>query len=445
MSAQMPLQSEIISQGEIFPANFVSSQMNLAKTFFRSTNPTPQEFRPIFVHLVFDIAWYGLLAGSSMSFLVIYITRQHATGEQIGFLNAAPALVTLIFSLVVGRWISHRSLGKTVFWGSIVHRFFYLLWIPLPILFGAQGQIWAYIGLTLMMYIPGTILSVGFTALFAQTVPAEWRGTVAGVRNAAFAFTTMLTSLVCGVILNSVVFPRGYQIVFLIGFIGAAMSSVHIYFIWKLDEKVNHRTTLAPPLKVESEQTLKESSRLRLDILRTPFGKVLLVMGFFHLAHFLPQPLFPLYTVNILKLTDQSISLGTAMFYVATFLGSLGLAGLSRRWGHQKVTGVGVILLSIYPALLAVSHNLILYLVTSALGGFAWALAGGGLYNYLLEKTPDADRPAYLAWFVLVTNAAILIGSLTGPQFANLIGLTPALLLFAGLRFFAGIAILRWG
>jgi MFS family permease len=410
-----------------------------------SANSIPSEYRKSFTHLILDIAWYGLLTGSSMSFLVIYITRLHASGEQIGFLNAAPSLVSLIFSLAAGQWLSRRSVGKTVFWASIAHRVFYLLWIPVPFFLGAQGQIWVYISLTLLMYVPGTVLSVGFNALFAQAVPPEWRGTLVGIRNAVFSITTMLTSLGCGVVLTSMTFPTGYQIVFLIGFIGAAMSSVHLYLVWKNDEK---RRAQEIPVLEESPAPVhgaKSGSKFRLDILKGPFGIVLLVMGFFHLAHYLPQPLFPLYTVNVLQLTDQDISLGTAVFYITSFLGSLQLAGLSRKWGHKKVTGVGVVLLSVYPGLLAVSHNLFLYLLTSALGGFAWALGFGAVYNYLLERTPDADRPAYIGWFTLVTNAAILVGSLIGPQVSNLIGLVPALIVMAGLRFLAGIAILRWG
>ena len=45
------------------------------------------------------------------------------------------------------------------------------------------------------------------------------------------AVTYMITSLISGYILNNVEFPRGYQIVFAIGTIGAAMSSVHLYFV----------------------------------------------------------------------------------------------------------------------------------------------------------------------------------------------------------------------
>ena len=63
----------------------------------------------------------------------------------------------------------------------------------------------------------------------------------------------------------------------------------------------------------------------------------------------------------------------------------------------------------------------------------------------MLEHIPAHDRPPHLAWYNIILNAAVLIGSLGGPTIADSIGLTSALLLFAGLRFLAGFSILKWG
>jgi predicted MFS family arabinose efflux permease len=66
------------------------------------------------------------------------------------------------------------------------------------------------------------------------------------------------------------------------------------------------------------------------------------------------------------------------------------------------------------------------------------------LGNYLLEQAPEGDRPAYLAWYNLALNAAILTGSLSGSFLAEWVGLVPALLLAAALRALSGIALWRW-
>ena len=201
-------------------------------SFRRLLNPdVPVEYRNTFLHLAFDIGWYGVLAGSAINFLNVYAARLGATAFQIGLLGAMAALINLLVAIPAAQWIEKRAVGRAVFWSSVFYRVGFLLWVPLPWLFNAQGQIWALIVLALAMGVPLTALGVGFNAFFATIVPPEWRGYVAGIRNVTQAITFMLTSLVCGYLLDHVAFPLNYQIVFLIGAFGAGMSSLHLYFI----------------------------------------------------------------------------------------------------------------------------------------------------------------------------------------------------------------------
>jgi MFS family permease len=121
------------------------------------------------------------------------------------------------------------------------------------------------------------------------------------------------------------------------------------------------------------------------------------------------------------------------------------LVRLTSRLGNKKVTGLGVVFLSLYPGLMSLFRTEGGYLIASAAGGLAWSMVGGAIYNYLLEKVPGARRPAYLAWYNLALNAAILVGSLSGPAMVTQFGFGFALVVCAVARFMAGIAILRWG
>ena len=85
--------------------------------------------------------------------------------------------------------------------------------------------------------------------------------------------------------------------------------------------------------------------------------------------------------------------------------------------------------LSLYPLFTAFMPNFFFYVVTSIAGGLGWAMVGGALSNYLLEKVPANDRPAYLAWYNLALNAAILLGALLGPLLASWFNLTIALVI----------------
>jgi MFS family permease len=163
------------------------------------------------------------------------------------------------------------------------------------------------------------------------------------------------------------------------------------------------------------------------------------------LAQYLPGPLFPLYMVDRLHLSDQVIGLGTALFYATVFLGSTQLAHLTRQLGNRRLVAIGAALMTIYPALMAICQGVGLFLVLSLIGGSGWALAGGALTNYILDKVPQDDRPAHLSWYNLALSAAILLGSMMGPILGNWLGLSAALALCAAFRLLAAFCIWRWG
>jgi MFS family permease len=407
----------------------------------------PVEYRGNFLHLIADIAWFGVLNGSSLSFLTIYAARVGATTEQIGWINAAPALMSLLFALPAGAWLEQRHVHSVVVRTAIAHRLLYLFLVILPLWGATSIQPFVLIGLIFFFYIPGAALSVSFNALFAETVPADWRAWVAGMRNAAFAVATIVSSLICGYILNVSPFPTGYVWVFLIGVIGAAMSTVHLYLVRVVTKeryraaRENPRPLVAAFLRIIADY----KQVFHFEILRTPFRHILLIMLGFHLAQYLPIPLFPIYTVKVLGISDQYISLGNALFFLSVFVGSTQLVRITRVLGNRGTTGLGLVLLSGFPALLSIAHSPGVYLLANLIGGAAWSLAGGALFNYLLERVPEEVRGPSLAWFNVVANAGALIGSLAGPLIGQWLGLSLALLVLAGARFLMGWVIIRWG
>jgi len=409
-------------------------------------NAIPVEYQSNFLHLYLDIAWFGVLSGSTINFLNVYATRIGATGLQIGLIGAMSAIVNLFLAIPAGRWLQKRNIGHAMFWTSVYYRIGFLLFILLPWLFNGAGQITFIIAVTFFMAIPYTPLGVGFNALFAEAVPSEYRAHVAGLRNVLFAVTFMLTSLLSGFILNRITFPIGYQIVFAIGFIGAAMSSYHLYFVRSLEgEKTPRRSQPTPDSTSQTESPRAKSSVLRLDILRTPFLTILLSLFGFHLAQNLATPIYPIFNVRVLDLNDNQIGIGTALFYLTMFIGSTRLRRIVHRLGNKRVTGLGVAGQAIYPIILAFSTQVWHYYSVSVIGGFFWALVAGAYANYMLEHIPPDDRPTHLAWYNIALNIAMLVGSLAGPAIADQIGLFSALILIGFFRFMAGVYILKWG
>jgi len=422
----------------------------------------PPELQPRFHHLYWDIAWFGLVAGTTLAFLNVYAARLGATAFQIGMLTAGPALVNLIFTLPAGRWLQARPIGRSVFGAALATRGIYLVYALLPLLLPPAAQVEVLIWATLLFTIPGVALVIGFNALFAAAVPLEWRGYVAGRRNAMLAVVYIVTSLVAGWILQNTPLQVGYTLVFGIGFVGAAMSTYHLSGLRSVTERpgdepsrirqiigdtaqpggvrggqgVGQRVNIAPRVFARGRNLLRP------DVIHGHYGWVIFALFSFHLAQFMPVALFPLRWVDQLGFTDMEIAIGTAVFHASVLVSSLQLDRLTRRYGNHLATAVGVALLSTYPLFTAYMPNLFFYAVTSMIGGLAWGLVGGALPNYLLEKVPADDRPAYLAWYNLALNAAIFLGALLGPLVANWFNLQIALVLAFVFRF--GSALFIW-
>jgi MFS family permease len=421
-------------------------------TAFQLPSPAPQ-VRHNFRRLYLDVIWYGVLAGSTIAFLAVYAARLGASNFEVGLLSAAPAVVNLIFTLPSGRWLEGRPLISTTFWSSLGQRSGYLLLIALPWMLSERAQVWGMIWITLLVSIPGTLLAIAFNAMFADVTPAEYRADVVGKRNALIAVSVTLSTLASGQILDRVIFPLNYQIVFVIGALGAAMSSYHLSRLRQPNE---------PPLRVWQllgdfgqpgrwAQSLRHAvglrfltrsagkPLLRLDVLRGPFGLFMAAYLAFYTFQYFALPIFPLYYVNVLSLTDGQISLGSALFYAMSMLVSLRLSYLSARFGHRRLLVAGALLLGQYPLLLAFARDATLYYVAAITGGLVFGVLNGGLVNRLMERVPENDRPAHMALHNLALNLGILIGSLLGPLAGDWLGLRDALYLSAALRLLAGI------
>ncbi len=425
-----------------------------------SANLSPRDLRGNILHLYADVLWFGLLSGSSMSFLAIFAARQGATSYEVSLLTAGPAIINLLYSLQAARRLEGRPLVRLTFVASVIHRLGYVALIPLPWFLAARGQVWAAILITVVMSLPGTTLAIAFNALFADVVPPERRGVVVGWRNALLALSTTLSSLLCGYLLDHIVFPSNYQIVFAIGAAGGLISSYHLARL---------RLPVEPPVRVgrllqdlarpgltsfidgiRSPVGLRYLARsankplLRLDVLRGPFGLFMTVYFLFYAAQYSGVPTFPIFLVHELNLTDGEISLGTALFYGAVLLTSTRLGWITSRIGHRGALVAGSLLFGVYPLFLGLARDVSLVLVGSLLGGVVWAIAYGGLVNRLMERVPEHDRPVHMAFHNLALNLGILVGALAGTFLAEGLGLRGSMLAVAGLRLLAGILLAIW-
>ena len=98
-----------------------------------------------------------------------------------------------------------------------------------------------------------------------------------------------------------------------------------------------------------------------------------------------------------------------------------------------------------FPLFIGLSPTVPAYMVGAAFGGIGWGFLGGSLANRLMERVPENDRPAHMAFFNLTLNLGVLIGSLMGPILGDWTGLQTAMVIGGIVRILAAGVFWRWG
>ncbi len=390
-----------------------------------------------FIQLYWDIGWWGLYIGGTFSFLNIYAVRCGATPEQVGWLTALPAVVSLGLSLPAG-WILKRFAARSA---TVVFCFLarapLILYVLLPWLLPPVLQVNALLALAFVLAIPNTVIGISFNQFFMEAVPAEWRGPVVGRRNAIMSIISFPVTLACGQILTRMGFPGGYQVVFFIGFVGATMT---VYQLWRVHPVVDQGW--AP------RASASKRGRGPWPVLEAPERSYLRALGLIFLLNVttnMAAPLIPNLLVHTLNLSDAMISIGTATTGALVFGASLLVVRMTHCAGNQVTTGVGVALFAFQVVALALAHDATLYLLSAVVGGVATGILGVAQFNYQLDRLPRAEQSTWLAWSLLLANAAILLGALGGPVLAQVGGTSATLMVLGGLRLVIGLAIVKWG
>ncbi len=404
----------------------------------------PPVHRANFTALYWDIFCFGILAGTAINFLPIFAVRLGADPFRVGLLTSGPAFVNLLLSLPAGQWLRHRDVLRMTQVTAFINRFGYLLMVVLPWLLPPSAVLDVLPIVVVGMALPGVILAISFNATFAEVVPPEWRALVVGRRNAVLAIASTVASLAGGQLLGMLPEPLNYQVLFIIGALGGFGSA---YFVARVRRPEPFRGGDAATQAAQAGRFSRWLNRarmrdaLRLDLVRSRFGVLMLAYLVFYLAQFTAIPLQPVFWVQNLHLTDFEIGIGNALFYLTLMVGSLALAPLTARYGMYWLMTIGSVLYGLYPLITAQAQDAWLFYFVSLLGGVIWGIAGGSLTGWLMQDVPAGDRPAHMALHNVVLNLGTLAGTLLGPALADLVGTRDGLWISGWMRVAAGIII----
>ena len=164
--------------------------------------------------------------GLTTNYITPYALTMQATTQQIGFLTSIPNFATML-ALLWTPLLAERARSRKAFIIPI-DLFLYLLWLPIllvPFLFHT-GQVWWLIVLVTLSTVAGNIIGAPWSAMMADLVPPEIRGSYFGLRNGIGNLVTLIFSFVAGGLLQ--ILTGNTRLAFAIIFAGALVSTADI-------------------------------------------------------------------------------------------------------------------------------------------------------------------------------------------------------------------------
>ncbi len=381
-----------------------------------------------------DIAWFGILSGIVSSFLAVYTIRLGGTDAQVGLLSALPALVAIFVSIPGARLVENEKRPLSVLiMSAIGHRTGYLLLALLPIFFVAESA-WLVVAITGLQTIPQAVANIAFTDMFARTVKPEKRAHVVSVRNILVGITSTVAAFAAGKLLDWLVFPMNYQVLFTIGF-GASMVSTYYLTRIRLPRESKRRS--------HGENANGGGIRGYLAMFNTNKGysRFTLASFVFQWGLFLSAPLYSIYWVRTLNATDGWIGLINMVGSASTILFYPLWARLTARRGNRLAMIITTAGLAGYPFFLAIYPSLEWALFVSFWGGIFSSGQALSFFNGLLEVCPERNRAAHIAVYNTLANIAAFISPIISTSLTGIFGIPALLLAAAGMRLFGSFLL----
>lgn len=402
---------------------------NRLDTFHRAT-PTSAQIEANIRHLVWDIAWFGVLWGSVVTFLQVYVVRLGGSSLLVSTLTYGPALVAILWQIPAGRLMTragHRM--RWVVGSGFIYRLFFLAVALAPFVF-SRSRAEITTAIWVLSAFASSVSNVAFLSMMADAVPSDRMTQVVGWRIASFGVANTLTTLLGGQFLQRLPFPINYQIFFLIGWTASLVSWWHVLQLRVPDRPADH--TPHPAFWRDLNRLLQYPR----------FGLFLIGVGIMQLALGIMTPALPLYWVHSLGASDGQVSAVLTIASATMVIGSLLMRRAVERIGREQALAVGALGYALYPLITSFTPSIWWLLPWAALAGFFNAAVTVTLFENLVSVTPEADRTNYIAVYNVVMNIALFAGPiLAGLLARDAAGVVLALRLAAGVGLVAGILL----
>lgn len=381
-----------------------------------------------FVHLVWDVAWFGIAWVTVSRFLQVYAIRVGASPIELGWITAGPQLGMLIASLFSVWWRErHPDSMKAIFYPTLLFRFSFLLLAFTPLFPQMWQPLWLIISVTLPA-IPQGVSSIIFFPLLKEATPDHRMTDLFGRRTLVVNLTLGLGTLGFGLWLERIPYPYNYALMFAFAFAAALMSQWHLNKVQPLDPeaaKPNPNQHKAKPLQ------------------NPRFRRLLMINGLSYVAFFSVFPVIVLRLVDDLGASEGFMAVFSVIELAAGAALAVFIPRLVRKFGNQYMAGFALLGTVVAVLIIALTDTLPITLLAALFTGAGWSTAEIGMLNHLAEVMPTRDAARYTRVHSQTIWTAIFIAPFIGTYLVSFgVSITAVLFLGAGLRIIAALIAL---
>jgi MFS family permease len=369
------------------------------------------------------------LASAAAPFLPVFLTHLNASSFQVGMLTSMPALTGLLLSIPLGRFLQRQS--NIVKWFSIARlaviacfaitgavTFF----IPKELLVNSILTIWA------IATLPQTVVAITFSVVMNAVAGPNRRFELMTRRWSTLGITTTLVVFGIGQMLDRVLFPLNYQLMFIGLSLGGVIS---YYFSSHIKISPQHN----PDMQMGKSLRIQISEMSKLVFREKAFVSFIAKRFVFFAGSAFSAPLVPLYLVRVVGASDGWISIinttQTAILVIGYFLWTR----FGKKKGTRKLllwTTLGV---SFYPFLMALTTSTWQIAIFAGIAGIFQAGLNLVFFDVLMQTVP----PEFSALFVGIAQSMQFMAMIVSPLVATLVadtwGVGVGLIVSASIQF----------
>lgn len=385
--------------------------------------------------ILFSLA-EALIGGTTV--LPLFISSLTPSKVLVGLAGTMNRAGWYLPQLVVASFIQHISRKKPVYvWAGIVR--FGAIWtiaMLVPILAGSRAGLFLVVFFILYsVYTLGAgVAGLSFMEIVAKSIPANRRGTFFGARLALGGLLSAMAGIFVRGILNSKPFPDNFAVLFISAAVVVTAAIISFSLTHEPDARVKQK-------KIPFRRFLRRAPRLlKTDRSYRMFLIVRVLLSTWSMA----LPFYIIYAREQMAIDPGAAGVLLSIQMIGFVVSNLLWGSLSNRTGNKIVLVLVSAVALVSPLLAIMSARLMCLGNTLCIGiiffflGFTLSGIRLGQNNYMLDVSPEAERPTYLGFMNTLLAPIMLLSMLGG----FIIERTSFEVLFIVVMFAAALALL---